>query len=397
MKKLLYLLYIIVTSSCSRINSDEVIEKKPHVKTEKYQFDNRKHKMSEIIDNFKIIKLQTKNTPKIGKTGKIISYNNEIFIHNINSNKVEVFDSNGKYLRSIGKTGNEKGEYLELNDFVIDNIYIYLLDCQQKKIIKHHVNGSFSNQFDLDFFARQFEKVENGFIAIKSGKAKNVLRIMDNNFRFLKEMRTRSIIPILATKHLSISSDNSVLFSEPFCDTIFKIRGMNIVPEYKFDFGKQSSGNLRKTEIKNKFTQKNGLIDYDMIHKYYFTSPDIICENNKFIIFNIHTNHKGNTIIMDKKNQKIAHYSLSPSSDSTATFNDLTFTIDPIRFSFLFADEFISVLPSYLFKKETMIKYDNTWSMKQKERYEYIKKISSDLTENSNPLLLIADFKEITK
>ena len=72
------------------------------------------------------ITLETSKPSRIGIIEKIIYHKELFYVHDRQQEKILVFNEHGKYIRTIGKKGRGKGEYISLADFEIhdDNIYV---------------------------------------------------------------------------------------------------------------------------------------------------------------------------------------------------------------------------------------------------------------------------------
>ena len=61
------------------------------------------------------------------------------------NNKFQLFDHNGKYIRSIGNTGHGPGEYINIYGACIDekNGFVYLSDMMTRRLSKYTIDGEF--------------------------------------------------------------------------------------------------------------------------------------------------------------------------------------------------------------------------------------------------------------
>jgi hypothetical protein len=109
--------------------------------------------MSEFFSSVKPVILETSDRILLGKINGIQVHNHLIFILDSQQDiGVSVFDTDGKFIRRIGKRGNGHGEYLTISDFTIDreNNAIYLLDCDVNKIHKYKITGEFEHSIVLE-------------------------------------------------------------------------------------------------------------------------------------------------------------------------------------------------------------------------------------------------------
>ena len=63
---------------------------------------------------------------------------------------VQIFDKNGRYIRSIGGKGKGPGEFLRPYDLIVDSRkIIHILDGKNRKISRYHLNGTFISDLRL--------------------------------------------------------------------------------------------------------------------------------------------------------------------------------------------------------------------------------------------------------
>ena len=71
------------------------------------------------------------------------------------------FTDNGEPYARYGNVGNGPGEYMFPCDINVDKTGVYILDSNQKKIIKYSLEGRFENEIQIDFLADSFELLED--------------------------------------------------------------------------------------------------------------------------------------------------------------------------------------------------------------------------------------------
>src|SRR5690554_4324573 len=91
---------------------------------------------NEIIASTEFIPLETDNNNLIGQINKMLVSNGNIYILDKSSKQIFVFDMTGKFIQKIGVYGRGPGEYIRLNDFIIDKSRnrVLTLDSYQRKI-----------------------------------------------------------------------------------------------------------------------------------------------------------------------------------------------------------------------------------------------------------------------
>ena len=106
-------------------------------------------KLSEYADDIQYIFLEASDDCLIYEIDKIMVDDSLIFI--FNKKQFLIFDTTGKFKRSIGRVGKGPGEFLSIMDFTINTnentIYIY--DYNQRKVICYKYNGDLVFEFRL--------------------------------------------------------------------------------------------------------------------------------------------------------------------------------------------------------------------------------------------------------
>ncbi|WP_337865779.1 6-bladed beta-propeller [Ignavibacterium sp.] len=65
--------------------------------------------------------------------------------------QLNIFDANGKYLRTIGAIGNGPGEYVHPTDFLVDDsVNFYILDLWQMRILRYDFSGNYQSKIILE-------------------------------------------------------------------------------------------------------------------------------------------------------------------------------------------------------------------------------------------------------
>lgn len=108
---------------------------------------NDVNKMDKIVleDVFTVnfIQLQLQDTTKyIGEIKKII-YNDSCFCIS-DGKKIMFYDNNGRYKFAFDKLGKASEEYLQIDDFEINDGKIYILDKGLSKILTYNINDNLS-------------------------------------------------------------------------------------------------------------------------------------------------------------------------------------------------------------------------------------------------------------
>lgn len=91
--------------------------------------------LSEVVDSIQIISLETNDSCIIGSYNKVIKDEHKLFIMDVISNTIFVFDDSGKFLFSVGSRGRGPFEFIEMCDFcILSNKNILVSDERIRKL-----------------------------------------------------------------------------------------------------------------------------------------------------------------------------------------------------------------------------------------------------------------------
>ena len=148
--------------------------------------------LSDLYDSAKFVPLENGEQCMIGYAKKTIEKNNNIFLFDKEPYpSIKVFSSNGKYIRSIGRIGHGKGEYVDIDDFTISSNGDTIFVLCNNIIFAYNKNNSFlfSKDINIDGIVRRFECCNRGYVCLTEYKGNDyLLHFMDYNFNVKKEL-----------------------------------------------------------------------------------------------------------------------------------------------------------------------------------------------------------------
>lgn len=156
-------------------------------------------------------------------------------------NTIDIFSSNGAYLRSIGKWGQGPGEYTAISDFYPTSNYIYILDFYIKKIFVYDYNNTCVREIKLDkiignklFVIGDAIYLINEFSDTPMGKY-HLFRISpDNEIEAFIPFKN---VPGLAAEEPYSSNGEVIYYISRADNIIYCISEDDVRPVYKLNFG----------------------------------------------------------------------------------------------------------------------------------------------------------------
>lgn len=119
-----------------------------------------------IFKNVRTIILETNKDCLIGGINELQVFDGYIYILDVHRAKsLFVFDTEGRFIRKIGRLGRGPGEYIRVSDFTLDteNRFIFLQD-QGSRVHKYQLDGTYVNSITV-----QTSRSNNSFIQYYNG------------------------------------------------------------------------------------------------------------------------------------------------------------------------------------------------------------------------------------
>lgn len=253
MKLLLSVLTLCVFSallSCQKNTSDESTETSFPISTINWQIKNS-GRLSDLIELAECIELDNAPEATFSSIDCIVCHGGRYFIFDkYGSNKLLVFDQQGRFVRQIGRPGRGPGEYVRLEDFSIRNDTIFAMDANGQKILVYGIDGKYVRDVrtaNLDF-PDAMAWLSDGFLFYRGlyddEPFDNVVAL------YRTDDRADAAEPYFGyneqSQRVSLSqplteSDSMILFSRYLNDTVVRFdRSGHIVEGIHFDFGKRS-------------------------------------------------------------------------------------------------------------------------------------------------------------
>lgn len=222
--------------------------------------DKSESRLSEIASSIRYVKLESPVHTYIPFSYKIIPHDDQIFILSADNSGdyLACFSSDGKFRFKIQRRGKGPGEYMSINDFLIDVLEkkVLILDEFSKKIIRFGLDGSFEDEASIPVRADKFGLLEQGGILLHAPQPTKIDEF-DRSFNFYRINRSgvESGTPIIPkTLLLDYSTDGDIvkgahglLIRCGFRDTLFQLNPAGkITGGYSLNFASRQAEFLRK-------------------------------------------------------------------------------------------------------------------------------------------------------
>lgn len=373
----LYIIFLLTFFGCMN-HTSSVIPPTVVIKAEDCE---KAHKLSDIVQEYQLIPLETTDSCLIGNVGKVIFDTTTFYLNDATSEFVYHFDRQGKLLNSIGKRGRDPFEFLHLDDYCISkNHNIIILDGSSKKIIIYTSCGNPITQQDLPFFADSFE-ILNDSVFVFNGAAYEG-QVIFGDYRNKKRINSYlKYDPRYSTRPLKSFTrcNKEVLWQRGFEQMLYHVTEQELIPARYIDFQQHSyTGKLERTP--------QGI---------YFLRPDVAdmsryYENNRYIHFIFecnaldempflvyHFKKSGKTIILNNNHYEddLTFYHTTPSAVSAFTTSG-----DPVvvLYTSLWINNLINKSGEFAINA-----------------FEELKIKLAKITETDNPVLVVYKLKDV--
>lgn len=257
-------------------------------------------KTSDIIEDFKYIPLEGSDKSLMGQFQDACIYEGRIFIHDVETNMVYIFNMQGKFINKVGKRGNGPGEFFQPESMAIDPFRNQLLvyDTFIRKIFYFTLDGEFLHADQMAIRGNQnFRVISPNLMAF------GVNRTRENPQ--LEEMNKYSIIYTDSALNVRggiwkeekndieqfslssfSSSDKQIYYTPPYASDVYELAGDTLVHRYHLDYSKWDNP-FNRDKLKSLEANKKGGYFFNSTH----ANPPIL-SSRRFLFFETITTEK---------------------------------------------------------------------------------------------------------
>lgn len=162
--------------SCTNDKKEEFIPKEL-----KINFSGKRQilKFNQYFDSARAISLETTPASLIGKISRIVYNKEKIYILDVVTNSVFIFNSTGKFLNKIHAIGSGPGKFIGLRDFSLDeeNKRLILHSHRPYKLMYYSLEGTFLSEEQLNDYYYNIGVENNKLITVNTSPDKDYLSI----------------------------------------------------------------------------------------------------------------------------------------------------------------------------------------------------------------------------
>ena len=203
-----------------------------------------------MFDSVAYISLETIDDNEIGQIDRILYYNEKYIITDRLTNRVFIFNDDGKFYSAIDAIGNGPGEYVQITDVAVDKFedMIKIQDAMQGKIVSYDLDGHFIKETKFPIFPApmqfcQVNKDKYAFDYQRCSKEKEWQYNLFISSEYLSGEISKFLpydkpLDVCFSPRVTLQEiDDEVLYIPLYSPTIYTIDSFELKPRYTFDFG----------------------------------------------------------------------------------------------------------------------------------------------------------------
>ncbi len=262
-------------------------------------------KANNLVSRRKIIPVRSNDSIFISGKNKIILLDDNILFGDCKIGLLLLLDKNGKEMATVGRLGSGAGQYHSIEGFNVDNYHkqIIVYSNETMSLLKFDFEGKFINKRKLPFYGWDFAVLDSShlvfFLNQNTNRKSGMYNLLVTDHEGQIEQK---LFPIESLPHMVFTytgfirqGQSSILFSEPFSDSIYVIKDGTYTPEYTIDFGNKKFPAALKN---NSQTLLENNLNYDWVENGVY-------ESNSFLVVKYNEDRKNNYLIYNKKNGKV--------------------------------------------------------------------------------------------
>ena len=377
-RKLLIVASVMAFCGCqfSKDNTQKVCTKESIITDSVEVVSEKNILMSSIFTISNIIPLETSELSLLGKVEKILKRDGVIYVKSRNR-PLALFDDKGHFIHNVGKIGSGPEDYSMLIDFDIRNKEIYILTIN--KIQVYDQEGNWVRSVPLDLDASGIRLTDDKMLIFALGN-ENVIHLLDNSGQNIKSVLKKNQALRLCRNIPFVKYGNYILFPMGRSNDILAYDNSENGEFKKISY--LSSGQLSNEEesdlMGNNRNYKNELDNLGFF--------DGIITDNTHVIVPFIKNGKIRLWIKNIKTSQLQAYELS------SLKNDLTFSSTHSFFkdNLEGEDAFLTYVMPYKLKEYL----EKAQHQETNQHYGRLNEVMGNCEDEGNPILIEYKIKD---
>ena len=265
-------------------------------------FDNKEFQ-GDYLSIIKYVPLETTDESLIGDIKKVYLFEEKIIIFDKKTERVLLFNNDGRFICQIGQNGPGPDDYMILNDIFFEESskLIYVHERVKNIIIIYTLEGRIVDKIKPNFMFNSFCKTKDGFWLYTCFNYNNVngynLMLVDSTMKKMiggyLPQHPNFVNVEFGKVRFRFDSDGIPYFTYPTSNCVYKLD--NSIPEifYRIDFGNKNAPyneleKLASIEEYNKIMEN----DYYIISDYYIWNKILIFSFTESSLYKPHKLYK---------------------------------------------------------------------------------------------------------
>lgn len=241
--------------------------------------------LEDVIDDCKVIFLDSARNALIAEPGKILCDSNYYYIQDRKQECIKVFGKDGHFVSQVNRFGRSGQEYISLTNFDVKDETVYILSRTNQKLYEYGIRGKYLNSYELDDWYSDFVALNDNKVLLFSNYANNKMK---NYVLFdLKQRKTVAecddftvnTSTILGESHF-IRTDEGIFTVKPFDYTIYQYDNNSINPVLTLNFDTEDA--LPKNENISVIAEQT---EKKKVVRYYNSFTKV--GDNVFVLYNL--------------------------------------------------------------------------------------------------------------
>lgn len=340
---------------------------------------------SEIMSEFRFVKLETNHLSLVGRIEQIEVYNERIYVlDTYKTMSILMFSSDGKFIKKIEARGAGPGEFITPHSFYIDKKgFLYLLDMISSRLLKYNLDN-------LDF-------VEEITIPIRSPLGFHVIPDVELYFYYCRPYSLKGIADkqiLVADKKGNIKNSfmdtppsNLPLYGNPnnfytlnskiyicpyFSNKIYQISQDSLIPHYNLSFGKYK---MLDNKIIERYSNKSDVMKIAYEENSKLVNCLFVYETTGLLVVRYFVGRDMYVGMWDKINKKTLNFKYQKVIDNLGFDGQYPYPIGTTEDGTFIGE----IKPSKI----------NSENLKN----EHLKKLTASMSEEDNPILVFYSIK----